>query len=314
MAELHFLQEWHDFITALLFHPALPRQLTDIVVEFGNAYYQQVADRFILSDEPVSRPALAPIWRYQGWDAPVYEQFFRTVRAVNWMRPANRRIRVLLGAPPYDVPTVKSAADPAFRRWWLEPPDQHYTAVVEREVLAKGRRALLIAGGAHLLRGIYADRKIVNVATRLQRRHPHELYVVDSVALRPGTQQDAAGKRLQATLAGWPRPSLASLAGTWLGAATRALDGGRINGLAERAINGVAARYDHQADAILYLGPGERLTASQADPTLFQSGSYRSELERLNPIVSQIDGQHEDLVAESLKQAKAPPSWFAQFG
>src|SRR5579864_1313157 len=68
VAELHFLQEWHDFITSLLFHPALPHQLTDIVVEFGNAQYQSIADRFIFSDEPVARPSLAPIWRYQGWD------------------------------------------------------------------------------------------------------------------------------------------------------------------------------------------------------------------------------------------------------
>jgi hypothetical protein len=138
--------------------------------------------------------------------------------------------------------------------------------------------------------------------------------VIDAVALRPGEQQDAAGRRLQATVASWPRPAVASPAGTWLGATTRALDGNRINGLAGRAINAAATRYDHQADAILYLGPGERLTASHTDPTLFQSGSYRRELERLNPIVSQIDGQHEDLVAESLKEAKAPPGWFAQFG
>jgi hypothetical protein len=47
----------------------------------------------------------------------------------------------------------------------------------------------------------------------------------------------------------------------------------------------------------LYLGPGETLTASQADPTLFEIGPYYDELERLNPIVSQIDNTHEDLVA-----------------
>jgi hypothetical protein len=313
IAELHFMQEWHDFITALLFHPALPAALTDIVVEFGNAQYQQVADRFILGDEAVSRPALEPIWRYQGWDAPVYEQFFRTVRAVNWMRPASQRIRVLLGAQPFDVPRVRNTSDPAFRKWWLDPPDEHYTSVVEQKVLGQRRRALLIAGGGHLLRGIYSDRKILNVATQLEQRHPGSIYVVDSIALRPGLQQDTAGNRLRTTFAGWPRPSLAVLAGTWLGSVTRSLDGDRINQLSSRAVSAAAARYDRQADAILYLGPGERLTASQADPTLFEHGSYRRELERLNPIVSQIDGQHEDLVAESLKQAKAPPSWFAQF-
>jgi hypothetical protein len=90
VAELHFLQEWHDVMHALLFHPALPSALTDIVVEFGNAQYQELADRFILDDQPVAKAALAQIWRFQGWDAPVYEEFLRTVRAVNWMRPRDR--------------------------------------------------------------------------------------------------------------------------------------------------------------------------------------------------------------------------------
>jgi hypothetical protein len=316
IAELHFLQEWHDFITALLFHPALPHQLTDIVVEFGNAQYQHIADHFILSDQPESRSALAQIWRYQGWDAPVYEQFFRTVRAVNWMRPANRRIRVLLGAPPFDVPKVRSATDRAFRHWWITPVDAYYGALVEREVLQKGRRALLIAGGGHLLRGLQRNDgpHHVNAATLLVRRHPGQLYVVDTLALPPGQQKDAAGQRLQGTLVQWPRPAVASLTGTWLGATTQRLDDGWINSVADRAVNPAAARYDSQADAILYLGPGEVLTASQPEPTIFQYGGYRKNLERLNPIVSQIDGQREDLVAESLRQAEAPPGWFAQFG
>jgi hypothetical protein len=316
VAELHFLQEWHDFMTRLLLHPALPSTLTDVVVEFGNALYQPIADRFVLGDQPVSRPHLEQIWRYQGWDAPVYEQFFRTVRAVNWMRPAERRIRVLLGAPPMDVPNVHSASDQAFRRWWTTPVDDYYVGLVEREVLGKGRRALLIAGGGHVLRGLQRNDspRHVNAATLLVRRHPGKLFVVDTIALPPGKQKDAAGRRLQATLAGWPRPALASLAGTWLGATTQRLDGGWINNIADRALSPAAARYDAQADAILYLGPGEALTASQPDPQIFETGPYRKQLERLNPIVSQIDGQREDLVAESLKQAKAPPSWFAQFG
>ncbi len=35
LTERHMLQEWHDFITELLFHPHLPGKITDIVVEFG---------------------------------------------------------------------------------------------------------------------------------------------------------------------------------------------------------------------------------------------------------------------------------------
>jgi hypothetical protein len=55
IAERHMLQEWHDVITALLFHPDLPATLTDIVVEFGCARYQDLADRFLPMDQPVAR-------------------------------------------------------------------------------------------------------------------------------------------------------------------------------------------------------------------------------------------------------------------
>jgi hypothetical protein len=310
VAELHFLQEWHDLMHALLFHPALPPSLTDIAVEFGNAQYQDLADRFILDDQPVAKADLAQIWRFQGWDAPVYEEFLRTVRAVNWMRPRERRIRVLLGAPPCDVPAVRSAADAAFRRWWQSPIDAYFAALVEREVLQKGRRALLVAGGGHLGRGINADRNVPNAATRLAQRHPGTLFVVDTIAVHPDRPRvtgfdDATAQRLQAAFAGWPRPSIAPLAGSWLS---------DTQVFADRAITPAAARYGRQADAILYLGPGNVLTASQTWPEIFQTGQYRTQLQRLNPIVSQIDGTHEDLIAESLHWAESGPSWWTQFG
>jgi hypothetical protein len=217
---------------------------------------------------------------------------------------------VLLGAPPIDVTKVRSAADPAFRRWWQDPIDAYYTALVEREVLRKGRRALLLAGGGHLLRGIYADRGVVNAATQLMQRHPGALFVVDTIAVRPSRPQvtgfdDATAARLHSTFTGWPRPAIADLRGTWLAA---------VQSWSDRAISTTSARYGAQADAILFLGPGEVLTASQTWPEIFETGTYRAQLQRLNPIVSQIDGTHEDLIAESLHWAEAGPSWWTQFG
>ena len=95
LGEFHLCQEYHDFLQALLLHPELPAKLDDIVVEFGNALYQDVADRFLLELEPVSDIELSQIWRNTiggrtYWDAPVYEQFFRTVRAVNRAAPRGR--------------------------------------------------------------------------------------------------------------------------------------------------------------------------------------------------------------------------------
>jgi hypothetical protein len=108
----------------------------------------------------VANADVEQIWRtavggITEWDAPVYAQFFRTVRAVNWMLPPQRRIRVLLGDPPIDWSRVHGIVDAGYVLSFLAQRDAHY-AVVEREVVQKGRQALLIAGNDHLLRGLHA--------------------------------------------------------------------------------------------------------------------------------------------------------------
>jgi hypothetical protein len=315
IGDRHGLQEIHDVLTALLFHPDLPRQLTDVVVEFGNARHQGVADRFVLEGRPVADTDLQPIWRHTVgggvlWDAPAYAQFFRTVRAVNWARPPGRRLRVLLGDPPFDHAKVRGAADKDYVLGLARQRDAHYAAVVEREVLAKGRRALLLAGGGHLLRGVQDNFQQPNAATLLEKKHPGTLFVVDPLILPPGTHRDGLLHRVQAATAGWARPSCALLAGTWLGALTGS-SRPWVNSMAYRAMGPGAARYGAQADAVLYLGPGEALTASRADPAIYRSGDYAAELKRLSQASSQL-GRPLDLVAEGLRQSQAGPSWFAK--
>ncbi|MDB5056915.1 MAG: hypothetical protein JWO59_387 [Chloroflexi bacterium] len=319
LGERHLLQEMHDFYTTLLRHPALPGKLTDIVVEFGNVLHQDIADRFVLNGEPVGRDELSQIWRFTigggvYWDAPVYEQFFRTVRAVNWMRPPSRRIRVLLGDPPFDHRKVGGSADKSYVLSMKAQRDAHYAAVVEREVLRKGRRALLIAGGNHLLRGIHDQNTPPgpNAGTRLAQHHPGALYVVDLLVLPPGATQSPLVRRTKAIVANWPRPAIATLPGTWLGAETQSLEPW-INSAAYLADTPASARYGAQADAILYLGPGEVLTASQADPGLYRWGAYPAELQRLSRIYT-AGGAPTDYVAEGIGRSQAGPSWFAQFG
>jgi hypothetical protein len=319
LGERHLLQEMHDLLTALLRRPELPGKITDIVVEFGNARFQELADRFILGDQPVDRADLTQLWRFTIggnvlWDAPVYEQFFRTVRAVNWMLPPDRRIRVLLGDPPFDHRRVRGLADKGYVLSMIAQRDAHYAAVVEREVLRKRRRALLIAGSNHLLRGLQGNEGAqgMNVASRLEQRHPGALYVIDLLVLPPGAVQDPLLQRARAAVAEWPRPAVATLTGTWLGATSQSAEPW-VNSGAYLASTPTGRRYGAQANAILYLGPGETLTASQPDPTLYQSGSYRAELQRLSRLYTQA-GQPTDYVADGLRHAQAGPSWFAQYG
>src|SRR6266851_3890253 len=106
LGEAHGLQNYHDVLGMLLSDPRVPEVVDDIVVEFGNALYQPMMDRFI-SGPPVGNADLRPTWRDTTqspagtWDQPVYEQFFRTVRAASWALPPGRQIRVL-GDPPID--------------------------------------------------------------------------------------------------------------------------------------------------------------------------------------------------------------------
>lgn len=306
LGEVHQLQEFYDFLTALLYHPLLPEKITDIVVEFGNAHYQEITDQFLLTDQPVAKADLQQIWRTASgnilWDAPVYEQFFVTVRAINWTLPPSRRLRVLLGDPAFDPYTYDFASpnEERLQDWFAR--DTHYAEIVEQEVMQKGRHALLIAGRYHLLRGLHTgrDSQELNAGTQLAQRYSHKLFVIDSLVL--SSQHPLVG---QARLAEWPRRSLALLAGTWLGHALRPTP---------FSISREASIYSRQADAVLYLGPGELLTASRADPALYLAGDYAAELQHFQQIADQLSLQFGsspmDLLAEGLKRARSGPAYF----
>jgi hypothetical protein len=304
IGEIHFLQEWHDFITALLFHPALPGKITDVVVEFGNAQHQALADRFILRNEPIANAELELIWRHTigggvVWDAPVYAQFFRTVRAVNWMQPPARRIRVLLGDPAFDYRKVQSVDDKAYLSQVSAERDPHFVALVEREVLRKGRRALLLAGTGHVLRGVKNDRTgKPNAASQLEQRHAGQLFVICPIIPPPRAAQQPEPPPPEQALLKWPRPALAAVHDTWLGDTP--------GPLAHRALNPKAARFREEADAALYLGPAEALTRSCPEPALYQGGKYAEELQRQNELAAKMGLRRQD----GLKNALAAPGYF----
>jgi hypothetical protein len=282
--ETHRLQEEFDFLTALLHHPAFPDTVDDVVVEFGNALHQPLVDRFV-AGEPVAAAELRPVWRdcvgalYGMLDAPVYEQFFRTVRAVNRRQPAGRRLRVLLGDPPADWANARRTEDV---QPWIGRRDEHYAEVVTREVLDMGRRALLIAGASHFFRISEYDPRAGVTIQRLERRHPGATFVV---MCHCGFAQSPEFEALEARLADWPVESLARLEGTWLGAvAARDV-------LGEEAIaewggfvgpDGRPARrvtMGELVDAYLYLGPRAALTLSAANPAVYRGDpAYLAEL------------------------------------
>ena len=285
------------------------------MVEFGNATYQPLCDRFVVDGAAVPRADLVQMWRQIGdptWNAPVYEQLYRTVRAVNRTRPADRRIRILLGQAPITMSDVVAHPhDRAKAHALATPMDAHFATVVERDVLSRGRRALLIAGKGHLLRGLSTDRNgnTPNAITRIVRTTRAKPYVIDNLILAAGPPADRAVARAIRELAHTPATVVASLPRN-LARRHRRRRRRRLDQRARRPCpRPAAARYDRQADAVLYLGPGETLTASQPDPAIYHWGSYPNELRRAAALAGAGDQ-----LALAIHWATSQPGYFNLFG
>src|SRR6266446_4990732 len=142
LGEIHGGEEEHSLFQALLSDARFPSKVNDIVVEFGNAFYQPSVDHYV-SGEDIPLAEVRRIWRtttqLMAWDSPAYEQFYLAVRLMNQKLPASRRVRVLLGDPPLDWTKVQKRSDIDWNR------DAFLYSVIDR-ALAKGRKCLIIAG------------------------------------------------------------------------------------------------------------------------------------------------------------------------
>ena len=142
------------FQRALVADPGFLAVVDDVVVESGNSRYQELADRFVRGED-VDPAALRRIWldttqqQAVSGDVPA---LFTTVRALNASRPANRRLRVLLGEPPIEWENLKTGDD--YKAWEAKPEssrDGFGAELIRREVLAKNRRALALYRSGSLL-------------------------------------------------------------------------------------------------------------------------------------------------------------------
>jgi hypothetical protein len=250
----HWNEQGHRFRLALIRDPRFPDTFDDIVVESGSARYQEVMDKFI-AGEPVADEQLRPAWRdttqpNEVWDIPIYEEFFRAVRAVNLTRPKSRRVRVLLADPPIDWSLVKDKDD-ILR--WMDQRDTHAANLVRTQVLAKGRRALLVFGDGHLFRHPAQP----NVVSLLSRDAADAVFNV-------GAPTSADLTRVEPGVARWPVPSLALLEGTRLGAEPLGpyydVRAGADVPPEVREQEWFKTPMERQFDALLYLGPPESIT------------------------------------------------------
>jgi hypothetical protein len=282
------LQNHYDLLELLLTDPRLLGVVDDVIIEWGNSLYQDTIDKFT-GGQPVADADLRPVWRnttqspLETWDAPVYEQFYRLVRAVNSTRPASQRIRVLAGDSPIDWAKITK---PSQLRD-IPPRDSFVASLVHKQVLAPGRRALLCYGMTGLFHG-------TGMTEAIEQSTGQRIYLIADLVPPAG---DPGG--LARRLSRYPRNTVIPAAGTWLGSFNAGLLVSQSNTAGKNPFCGV--RLGTLIDAGLYPGQPAELTATWPDPDTYYYPPYWAELQRRNALT----GNRVDL-AQLRQQHPAP--------
>jgi hypothetical protein len=176
IGEAHSLKEVGDFYASLVKDPGVQARVNDIVIEFGTRLSQSILDRYINGEE-VAPADLKEVWRNTtkvfAFESPVYAQLLAVIREVNRGLPPARRIRVLAGDSPIDWNKVTT-----HEQWKsYQPNDLSFAGVIDEQVLAHRRKALLIMGGSHVSKNSDPARD-PNTTTLVERKHPGTVYVV----------------------------------------------------------------------------------------------------------------------------------------
>jgi hypothetical protein len=266
----------HAFLERLLRDPRLPAN--DIVVEFGSAKYQATIDRFVAGGD-VPDSELRHVWQDTTqvlvWESPIYERFFRTVRTMNAERSPSKRFRVVLADPPIDWSTVSTWAD-----WTRTNRDAHAAEVIEREVLAKHRKALLVFGAMHLgrrnIQVNYAPSGML--VERLEEHHPGAVYTVYATPLATESPSCTGDECLTARLSPLANdPAGQQDFATVVGDAPRFGEKGPLD-----PSTYVALPFAKIFDALLYCGP---VAFAEPSPTIFADEAYYKETVRRSHVL-----------------------------
>ncbi|MGB6482536.1 MAG: hypothetical protein WBE86_03510 [Candidatus Acidiferrales bacterium] len=211
MPDAHGDKDLDDLILSLIRNPVFSEKVNDIAVECGNSLYQPILDRYI-AGEDVPFAEVQKVWRNTTQPmcgiSGFFEQFFPLVRAINQKLPPGKRLRVLAGDPPIDWDQVKTIQD------YLKFKDRDISiaSVMEKEVLSKHRKALMLFGVVHLMHGVEVPAP-GNAVTIYEKDYPNVTFVINNLA--DDFNLPASSTR---RFANWPFPSLARAKGTWLGA------------------------------------------------------------------------------------------------
>lgn len=297
----HNNEQGHAFRLSLIRDPWFATVVNDIVVEFGNALYQEIMDRFV-SGQDVPDAVLRQVWQNTTqnnpiWDAPIYEEFFRAVRAVNASLPKEKQLRVLLGDPPIDWDRTDIED---FNRFMGER-DSHPASLIKKEVIAKERRALVIYGDNHFFRKALTYTSVTDNTLLEVNDAPSLVALIEKATgikvfnIRTYTMGEDI-RVLQHDIQSWALPSLVELNGTILGIQDYGfyypgvVMGKLVNGTMQsfKVLPGV--RMQDQFDALLYLGPLSTITLSELSVEASCASDYVEMRKRRMIRIGDLDG------------------------
>ena len=274
-----------DFLRRVFADARFPEVVNDVVLEIGNARYQALVDDYV-NGGAVDESALAECWLNTTVPNQISAdvEWFRQVRRINASRPADRRLRILLGDPPIDWSKVQTRAD---HFTWLAQRDSHPAAVIQTQVLGKGRKGLIIYGHLHFQRRNIqsnfemGDWRAETIVSLLERSGPTRVFAIWRLEdLLVNVFPEASG---------WTVPALVPVRGTSLGA----IDVGRllatparfriVNGTPEPVTRDQYATLpaEQQLDAVLYLGPASREPIAPSAEPCQRPGFLEERLRRI---------------------------------
>jgi hypothetical protein len=262
MSDAHGDARAQDFLRHLIQQPGFADIVNDIVVEFGNARYQAIADQYVRGDD-VPLSALQPGWQNVVTPNQIWadEAFFEVVRRVNAGRAPDRRLRVLMADPPIDWAAVRSRED---HFQWLVMRDSFPAALIQVEVLAKRRKALIVYGHLHFQRRQIqsnfdmSDWRMQTIVSLIERSSPQRVFTIwrlggELTDLVPESATFAGPTLLPTRNTSVGAADVARLSPAWTKAGRFAVRNGQLAPVPPAEWQSLAI--EEQLDAVLYLGP-----------------------------------------------------------
>jgi hypothetical protein len=288
MPEAHDQKDLDDFILTLIRTPAFADKVNDIEVECGNSLYQPILDRYIAGEEvPFAdaqkawRDTSQPMCGLSGF----FEQLFPLVRAINQRLPPAKRLRVLAGDPAIDWQQVKSIED--IRK--LASRNSTIASVMQKEVLVKHRKALMLFGTFHLFHTSPGS-----AVAAYEKNYPNITFVIADLASFDGTLPVS-----------WTSPSLIPAKGTWLGALDlRYFYPPPISMDAECHVHNDYSKelqkpMEDLVDAFLYLNPEGLALKEQVPADIVLDSEYWTELKRREALLRFPMTSDEQIVSDA---------------